>query len=142
MKIDINDAIISTGKSLSTLRRLTKNPKSKPYIENKDGKILIDVNYLYSVYPPKNDNSNSKNDTIQNELMNSHSMSSHVLELQNKIIELEKELIAKKTALEFQNKINIQQNDRIEDLKNTIRLLDFKKNEDINIQKKKKWWQF
>lgn len=134
MKIELSKAAETTNKSLSTIRRLAKLPKSAPYTENKDGKILIDVNYLYSVYPAKTALQNAKMTTPKD----SHPFqisppNEQINDLQKKVIELEKELIEKSTALEYQTK-------RVEDLQNSIRLLGYEKERETTPQKRH-WWQ-
>ena len=51
--IDIKEAIEKTGKSERTIRRLFSNADSKPYIQRKGNKTLIEVNYLFSIYEAK-----------------------------------------------------------------------------------------
>lgn len=135
MKIELSKASETTGKSLSTIRRLAKLPNSAPYVDIKDGKILIEVNYLYTIYPAKNALHESKISTpLDTQAIQIIPPNEQLNDLQKKVIELEKKLIEKSTALEYQTK-------RVEDLQNSIRLLGYEK-ERIDPPQKRKWWIF
>lgn len=67
--IDISEASKATGKNQMTIRRLIKKPESKPYVSLKEDKYSIDVNYLFSKYPPVNNvNASVPIQPIQNDL--------------------------------------------------------------------------
>jgi len=131
--IDIKEAVKATGKSEKTIRRFLSKVESKPFIERKDSKLLVDVNYLFSSYPPVNNNKKDggqRLDTVQ-----SLSKDIDVLELKNKLALYEQELRHKDELLN-------EKDNRILDLQRAMLLLDAPKEQELPIEKKKRWWQF
>jgi len=137
MKITIKEAIKTTGKSEPTIRRLLSKKETKPFIDHVDGRVLIDVNYLFSVYPPIKKTKDDK--VISNDISLDIKKDNidNINELKHKIELLEKDLLFQKALNE---EIKTNSNERIADLQNALRLLEYKKKE--SVPKKKKWWQF
>lgn len=52
MHLDIQQAARLTNKNDTTIRRLIKQPTSKPYVRVTNGKLYIDQSYLFGIYPP------------------------------------------------------------------------------------------
>lgn len=50
--INIKEAVNATGKSEKTIRRFLTRVESTLYINKKDNKLLVDVNYLFASYQP------------------------------------------------------------------------------------------
>jgi len=48
--ITISEAATLTGKTLITIRRLTKKPTSKSYVKLEEGKLYIDKEHVLSIY--------------------------------------------------------------------------------------------
>lgn len=126
--IDINQAAEATGKSAKTIRRLLSNEVSKAFIEKRDGKIFVEVNYLFASYPFIKGVSIPEDkglDTGRN-----LSMDNELSQLKNKIALYEQEIKHKDLLL-------TEKEGRIGDLQKALLLIsppaeDFKK--------KKKWW--
>lgn len=126
--IDINQAAEATGKSSKTIRRLSSKKESEPFIDKREGKIFIDVNYLFDSYPSVKDA--PKHSGQREEDVQEVDMDKEILQLKNKIALYEQELKHKEELLS-------EKNNRIEDLQKSILLLDAPK-QNIN---RKKWWQ-
>lgn len=131
MNLSIKEAVIATGKGEATIRRLTNKIESQPYIENKKGKIYIDANYLFSIYEAKMDDqvdqTNDQLDKVKNDQVDQIKLLSRIEILEER--------------LKMEKAISDEKDKRINDLQNTMKLLEYKKREEIPI-KKKKWWQF
>lgn len=129
--IDIKKAIEATGKSEKTMRRFFSKTESKPFVEKKDNKLLIDVNYLFASYPPiKIDkNKGGQNMDIDKKV----SMDTEMLELKNKLVLYEQEIKHKESLL-------TEKDNRIIDLQKAMLLLEAPKEQQPII--KKRWWQF
>lgn len=130
MNLSIKEAVKATGKGQATIRRLVNKIESQPYIENRNGKIYIDANYLFSIYEAK------RNDQVDH-------INDHIDQVKNDQLDHIK-LLSKIELLEQQIKlekaISDEKDKRIVDLQNAMKLLEFKnKNDQTNPTKK--WWQ-
>lgn len=128
--IDIKKAIEATGKSEKTIRRFFSKTESKPFVEKKDNKLLVDVNYLFASYPPiKIDkNKGSQNMDIDKKV----SMDTEMFELKNRLALYEQEIKHKESLLS-------EKDNRIIDLQKAMLLLEASKEQEPII--KKRWWQ-
>ncbi len=127
--IDINQASEATGKSSKTIRRLLSKKESEPFIDRKEGKIFIDVNYLFASYPSINDMSKPNKhrvDDVQN------------LAIDNEISQLKYKITLYEQELRLKNELLTEKSSRIEDLQKSILLLNIPKQTSI----KKRWWNF
>jgi hypothetical protein len=124
--IDINEAVEATGKSSKTIRRLLSKKESKPFIDRKEGKIFVDVNYLFASYPSVNNMSKSI-DIVQDT-----SIDNEISQLKSKITIYEQEI-------KHKNELLAEKEGRIGDLQKAMLLL----NPSAEQQKKKiRWWHF
>jgi len=130
--IDIKEAVKATGKSEKTIRRFLSKAESKPYIDKKDNKLLVDVNYLFASYPPFKSDQKQDGQKLDND--QKMSMDREVLELKNKLTLYEQEIKHKEQLLN-------EKDSRIMDLQKAMLLLEAPK-EQLLEEKKKKWWQF
>lgn len=131
--IDIKEAVKATGKSEKTIRRFLSKSESKPYIDKKDNKLLVDVNYLFASYPPlKSDQAAPVQKVDIDQVV---SMDSDLLELKNKLALYEQEIKHKDLLLS-------EKDSRILDLQKAILLLEAPREQERPIEKKKRWWQF
>jgi|SRR5690606_24828590 len=131
--IDIKEAVKATGKSEKTIRRFLYKAESKPYIDKKDNKLVVDVNHLFASYPPIKSaykDTRQKMDTVQDVTMDTA-----LLELKNKLALYEQEIRHKDQLL-------TEKDGRIMDLQKAMLLLESPKEQRQPVQKKKKWWQF
>lgn len=131
--INIKEAVKATGKSEKTIRRFLSKAESKPYTEKKDNKLVVDVNYLFTSYPPiKNTQKEvgQKVDTSKNV-----SIDTDLLELKNRLALYEQEIRHKDQLLN-------EKDGRIMDLQKAMLLLDAPKEQEQIVQKKKRWWNF
>jgi len=128
--IDIKEAVKLTGKSDKTIRRLLSKEASKPFLNDVDGKLFINVNYLLSCYSAI---SEVKKETRQNlDTTEKSPLDVSMLELQNKVALYEQEIRHKDELLN-------EKNDRIMDLQRSLLLLEGPKDQS---KKKKPWWKF
>jgi len=131
--IDIKEAIKATGKSEKTIRRFFSKAESKAYIEKKDNKLYVDVNYLFASYPPIK---SVQKDTGQKVVIEQGLTTDMTfLELKNKIALYEQEIKHKDELLN-------EKDSRIMDLQKAMLLLEAPKEQGQAIQNKKRWWQF
>ena len=131
--IDIKEAVKATGKSEKTIRRFLSKAESKPYIDKKDNKLVVDVNHLFASYPPiksAHKDTRQKIDTVQDVTMDTA-----LLELKNKLALYEQEIRHKDQLL-------TEKDGRIMDLQKAMLLLESPKEQRQPVQIKKKWWQF
>jgi|SRR5690606_1263436 Fic family protein len=131
--IDIKEAVKATGKSEKTIRRFLSKAESKPYLDKKDNKLLVDVNYLFTSYPPvKSDQKEGgqKLDTGQK-----MSIDMEMLELKNKLTLYEQEI-------RYKDELLNEKDGRITDLQKAMLLLEAPKEQDQPVIKKKRWWKF
>lgn len=137
--IDIKEAVKATGKSEKTIRRFLSKAESEPYIDKKLNKIFVDVNYLFSSYPPVKPpikTSSQKVSTVQ------VSMYEELTDLKVKLALFEQE-IKHKDQLLREKELHINEKDeRITDLQKAILLLEAPKEQEQPVQKKKSWWKF
>ena len=137
--IDVKDAVKKTGKSERTIRRLFANSESVPYLQKKGNKVLIEVNYLFSIYEPLKDI--KKPQRQKYDIAEIWQRQEDVNSLKTKLALFEQELKNKELLLQ-------EKEGRIIDLQKTILLLEAPKKEPESNQpkqvqeKKKKWWQF
>lgn len=133
--ISIKEASDATGKSEKTIRRFCSKPESKPFIERKDSKVFIDVNYLFASYPPPKDMSKEAVQKVdKKEKVQEMSIDTEFSELKNKIALYEQEIKLKDQILE-------EREHRISDLQKAMLLLnppELKK----EVKEKKSWWRF
>lgn len=122
--IDIKEAAKLTGKSDKTIRRLLSKHVSKPFINNVDGKLFINVNYLFDCYPAIKKDSQSL-DMVEESLLDTS-----IMELQNKIVLYEHEL-------KHKNELLAEKEGRISDLQKAMLLLSPPAERP---KKKKNWW--
>ena len=136
--IDVKEACEKTGKSERTIRRLFSNTESKPYIQKKGNKTLIEVNYLFSVYEAKKEPKKVSRQKYAIEEI--WQRQEDINSLKTKLALFEQELKNKELLLQ-------EKEGRIIDLQKTILLLEAPKNDvekevENAIKKKKKWWHF
>lgn len=131
--ITIKEAIKATGRSERTIRRLLSKAESQAFTSTEDGKTLINVNYLFSVYPPVKTSQNTAGNTSGKSMPNTSDSGIGVIPF------MEAQYL---NEIQLYKKLLEEKDQRIADLQNTIRLLDYKKQEEKDIHKKKKWWQF
>lgn len=126
--IDIKEAAKLTGKSDKTIRRLLSKDASRPFINNINGKLFVNVNYLFDCYPAIN---NTKNEIGQAlDILNESPLDMSIVELQNKIALYEQELKHKDELL-------AEKEGRIGDLQKAMLLLNPSTEQP---KKKKSWW--
>lgn len=135
--VDINQAAEATGKSSKTIRRLLSKKESEPFIDRKEGKIFIDINYLFASYPSVNDMSKSNKHKLDD--VQKLAIDNEISQLKNKIALYEQDLKHKDVLLKINEQIMVDKDSRIEDLRKTILLLGAPAEYNT---KKKKWWQF
>lgn len=128
--IDIKQAAEATGKSSKTIRRFASKKESEPFIDKKEGKIFVDVNYLFASYPSIKDV--SKHSEKGMDIVQDVTMDNEITRLKTKISLYEQELKHKEELLN-------EKSGRIEDLQKSLLLLEAPKTES---GEKKKWWQF
>lgn len=131
--IDLKEAAKATGKSEKTIRRLLSKADSKSFVNKVDGKLVVDVNYLFSSYPPVKDvqgESRQKLDTDQK-----MSMDIGHLELKSKLALYEQEIRHKDQLL-------AEKDGRIMDLQKAMLLLEAPKEKELLTANKKPWWKF
>jgi len=126
--IDIKEVVKITGKSDKTIRRFLSKNESKPYLDNSNGKILVDVNYIMSSFPIDKEWTNSTRQSLDNG--QEMSMDSQLIELKNKLAIYEQELRHKDELL-------AEKEGRIGDLQKAMLLLNPPGEQP---KKKKKWW--
>lgn len=133
--ISIKEASDATGKSEKTIRRFCSKPESKAFIERKDSKVFINVNYLFASYPPPKDMSKEAIQKVdKKENVQLVSIGNDISELKNKIALYEQEIKLKDQILE-------EREHRISDLQKAMLLLsppELKK----EAKEKKSWWKF
>jgi len=131
--IDIKEAVKATGKSDKTIRRFLSKAESKPFIDKKDNKLLVDVNYLFASYPPIK---SVQKDIGQNVVIKQNmSIDMEILELRNKLTLYEQEIKHKDQLLS-------EKDSRIIDLQKAMLLLEVPKEDEKHLLKKKSWWKF
>lgn len=131
--IDIKEAVKATGKSEKTIRRFLSKAESKPFVEKKDSKLLVDVNYLFSSYPPiKVD---EKEGSQMLDIGSNMSMDIEFIELKNKLALYEQEIKHKEQLLN-------EKDSRILDLQKAMLLLEAPKDQEQPLSNKKSWWKF
>ena len=148
--IDIKKACEKTNKSEKTIRRLFAKEESKPYIQKKGNKNLIEVNYLFSVYEAVQKENKRPAQNI--DMTNKRPTNNELNDLKTKLALYEQEIRLNKSLheQELKNKeLLLQEKEgRIIDLQKTILLLEAPKKEpklnqaDQIPEKKKRWWQF
>ena len=137
--IDVKEAVKKTGKSERTIRRLFANSESVTYLQKKGNKVLIEVNYLFSIYEPIKDI--KKPQRQKYDIAEIWQRQEDISSLKTKLALFEQELKNKELLLQ-------EKEGRIIDLQKTILLLEAPKKEPETNQpkqvqeKKKKWWQF
>src|SRR5690606_25466518 len=88
--IDIKEAVKATGKSEKTIRRFLSKAESKSFIDKKDNKLLVDVNYLFASYPPVKIGGYDIGQNI--DIVHNVSLDIELLELKNKLALYEQEI--------------------------------------------------
>lgn len=136
--IDVKEACEKTNKSEKTIRRLFSKAESKPFLQKKGNKNLIEVNYLFSVYEAVKTTKKSPRQNM--DMTNKRPSNNELNELRTKLALYEQELKFKELILQ-------EKEGRIMDLQKTILLLEApkeetQKTEQTPIQKKKRWWHF
>ena len=140
--ISIKEASETTGKSEKTIRRLINKSESKAFVDKSDNKIIIDVNYLFSIYPPikkVKKETRQKLDIGKNEpghvldIDKSEASNLELITLKNKIAIYEQELKHKESLLK-------EKDNRISDLQKAMLLLEAHKEKEPTVRKR--WWQF
>jgi len=126
--IDIKEAAKLTGKSDKTIRRLLSKDVSRPFINNVDGKLFVNVNYLFDCYPAINNIKNKGSQEL--DISNESPLDMSIVELQNKIALYEQELKHKDELL-------AEKEGRIGDLQKAMLLLNPSTE---HPKKKKRWW--
>lgn len=131
--IDIREAVKATGKSEKTIRRFLSKAESKPFVEKKDNKLFVDVNYLFTSYSPVKTHGN--NDGQKVDIVQNVSMDIEFSELKNKLALYEQEIKHKDQLLN-------EKDGRIMDLQKAMLLLEIPKDQEQPLSKKKSWWKF
>lgn len=131
--IDIKEAVKYTGKSEKTIRRFLSKVESKPFIEKKDSKLLVDVNYLFSSYPPIKVDKKEGGQIL--DIGSSLSMDMEFIELKNKLALYEQEIKHKEQLLN-------EKDSRILDLQKAMLLLEAPINNVTESRTKKRWWKW
>jgi hypothetical protein len=131
--IDIKEAVKATGKSEKTIRRFLSKAESKPFVEKKDSKLLVDVNYLFSSYPPIKVDEKEVSQML--DIGSNMSMDIEFIELKNKLALYEQEIKHKEQLLN-------EKDSRILDLQKAMLLLEAPKDQEQPLSKKKSWWKF
>jgi len=129
--IDIKEASEATGKSEKTIRRLVNKAESNAFVDKSNSKIIIDVNYLFSAYPPIKKGKNEVRQIL--DMGNKESIQVELINLKNKLVIYEQELKHKESLLN-------EKDNRILDLQKAMLLLEAHKEQQPII--KKRWWQF
>lgn len=129
--IDIKEAVKATGKSEKTIRRFLSKAESKPFIDKKDNKLFVDVNYLFASYSPIKTGGKDNGQNI--DIIQSVSMDMELSELKNRLALYEQEIKHKEELLN-------EKDGRIMDLQKAMLLLEAPKEK--SIIRKKRWWQF
>lgn len=130
--IDIKEAVKATGKSEKTIRRFLSKTESKPFTDKKDNKLVVDVNYLFSSYPPiKNVQYESRQKIDTDQIM---SLDIGYLELKSKLAIYEQEIRHKDQLL-------AEKDGRIMDLQKALLLLEGPKEAEQTLERKKRWWR-
>lgn len=135
--IDIVEAAKITGKSEKTIRRLLSKEESKSFIDKKEGKLFVNVNYLFASYPAIKINDKPNRHSL-NKGQNL-AIDSEIISLENKLAIFQQELKHKQELLQLNEQIIADKNSRIEDLQKSLLMLGAPKEES---SKKKSWWQF
>lgn len=131
--IDIKEAVKYTGKSEKTIRRFLSKVESKSFIEKKDSKLLVDVNYLFSSYPPIKVDKKDGGQIL--DIGSSLSMDMEFIELKNKLALYEQEIKHKEQLLN-------EKDSRILDLQKAMLLLEAPINNVTESRTKKSWWKW
>ncbi len=106
--------------------------ESKPFIERKDSKLLVDVNYLFASYPPIKEDKKEGGQILG--IGSKVSMDIEFIELKNKLALYEQEIKHKEQLLN-------EKDSRILDLQKAMLLLEAPKEQELLILKKKRWWR-
>lgn len=130
--IDIKEAVKATGKSEKTIRRFLSKAESKPYTDKKDNKLFVDVNYLFTSYPPVKSNQKE----IGQKLDTDQKMS-----IDNELTQLKNKLALYEQEIRHKDELLTEKDGRIMDLQKAMLLLEAPK-EQLLDEKKKRWWQF
>lgn len=128
--IDIKEAVKTTGKSEKTIRRLLSKIQSKPFLSKIDNKLLVEVNYLFDIYPPIK-TSEIKGGQIL-DIDENMSIDKELIELKNMLALYEQEIKHKDSLL-------TEKDNRILDLQKAMLLLESPREQKPII--KKRWWQ-
>lgn len=131
--IDIKEAVKATGKSEKTIRRFLSKAESKPYMDKKENKLLVDVNYLFDSFPPvKNTQKDGgqKLDTVQSASMD------------NELIQLKAKLALYEQEIKHKDELLCEKDGRIMDLQKAMLLLEQPREQEKPVQNKKRWWKF
>lgn len=129
--IDIKEAAEATGKSEKTIRRLVYKTESESFTDKKNNKIVIDVNYLFSIYPAVK---KKKKEVVQNiDMGKDVSSLDELIDLKVKVAIYEQELKHKDYLLN-------EKDNRISDLQKAMLLLEAHKEKEPTVRKR--WWQF
>jgi len=126
--IDVKEAVKLTGMSDKTIRRLLAKEESKPYLDEKDSKKLVEVNYLLSCFPAINDKTIKASQKVDNDQDTPIDMVK---------IELETKLALAEQQIQFLKAMVEEKKERIQELNSHFLLLGTSKEE-----KKKSWWPF
>lgn len=129
--IDIKEAVKATGKSEKTIRRFLSKAESKPYIDKKDNKLLVDVNYLFASYPPVK--------SVQKEVGQKVDIDQN-LSIGNELTQLKNKLALYEQEIKHQEQLLNEKDGRIMDLQKAMLLLEVPKEKPI--VRKKRWWHF
>lgn len=131
--IDIKEAVKATGRSEKTIRRFLSKAESKPYMDKKENKLLVDVNYLFDSFPPvKNTQKDGgqKLDTVQYASMD------------NELIQLKAKLALYEQEIRHKDELLNEKDGRIMDLQKAMLLLEQPREQEKPMQNKKRWWKF
>lgn len=131
--IDIKEAVKATGKSEKTIRRFLSKAESKPYMDKKENKLLVDVNYLFDSFPPvKNTQKDGgqKLDSVQ------------YMSMDNELIQLKAKLALYEQEIKHKDELLIEKDGRIMDLQKAMLLLEQPKESEEKLVRKKRWWHF
>lgn len=128
--IDIKEAVKATGKSEKTIRRLLAKNESKAFLSKIDNKLLVEVNYLFNIYPPVKTSEIKGGQML--DIDKNMSIDRELIELKNKLALYEQEIKHKESLL-------TEKDNRILDLQKAMVLLKAPREQKPII--KKRWWQ-
>lgn len=106
--------------------------ESKPYTDKKDNKLLVDVNYLFTSYPPVKSGQKEVGQKID---------TGHELSIDNELTRLKNKLALYEQEIRHKEELLNEKDGRIMDLQKAMLLLKAPPKEQEQPMQKK-WWIF